>query len=173
MPAWDWEGRAAAVREAQEAVDRLEGGTGADWAARRDEAVAAFHAAVDRAWPSGFFEARERLHEGRATREDLDLLVEFLVADPVFFRSGYIQESVLRWVKRAPLEPDQAQRLRAVVLDAIERRHRQYFRRYCSLARALDTPDLRDQVRQRLASSDPAVQQHAALVMEGLGGRGR
>ena len=161
MTAWDWESRAAAAREAQEA------------AGRNSEAMAAFDAAVERAWPPGFFEARERLHEGRATREDLALLIDFLVADPVFFRSGYIQESVLRWMKRAPLESDQAQRLRTVVIDAIDRRHRQYFRRYCSLARALDTPDLRDHVRQRLASSDSAVRQHAAWMVDALEGRGK
>ncbi|BDG01642.1 hypothetical protein [Anaeromyxobacter oryzae] len=162
MSAWDWEGRAAAAREAQEAAGRSD-----------DVGAAAFRAALDRAWPPGFFEARERLHEGRATRKDLDLLIDFLVADPVFFRSGYIQESVLRWMKRAPLEADQAERLRAVVVDAIERRHRPYFRRYCSVARALDTPGLRDQVRERVASTDPAVRRHAESVMDALEGRGR
>jgi hypothetical protein len=38
------------------------------------------------------------------------------------------------------------ERLRRVVLDAVRRRHRRAFRRFSSLARDLDTTDLRLQL---------------------------
>jgi hypothetical protein len=59
-------------------------------------------------------------------------------------------------------------RLRSVVLDAVRRRHRRQFRRFSSLARDLDTPDLRRQLEALAGSADARVRTHATWVRESL-----
>ena len=60
------------------------------------------------------------------------------------------------------------ERLRHVVVDAVRRRHRREFRRFSSLARDLDTPDLRLQFEELARGSDARVRRHATWVLESL-----
>ena len=151
---WDWKARGAAVAAAQK---RLDGSR---------EAARVFHDAIDAAWPPGFFDSLGRLKLAAGGPEDVEVVLGFLEADPIFFRSGYMADKALRWIDRQPLTPDQQQRLRAVLLDALDRRHRQYFRRFCHLARRQATPELRRGVEARLASPDFEVRARAQWMLD-------
>jgi len=139
----------------------------------RERAVAAFHAAVRDAYPSGFWEVLgagyERLAAGE--RDAVEIAVLFLEADPWFFRSGYVKEDLLRRLKRLCLTADASERLRAVLLAAVDLRDRREFRRYCHLARALDAPDLRQALAGRRTSPDAGVRRRAEWMLAAVEGR--
>jgi hypothetical protein len=111
-------------------------------------AVGAWHAAADSShaanqavYPPGFWDDFKRLHGGDSAV--LETAIQFLEADPWFFRSGYIKEYLIRFVIRCELSDEQAARLRDVVMHAIEERDRREFRRYCRLARRVTTLEFR------------------------------
>lgn len=69
--------------------------------------------------------------------------VVVLEVDPVFSRSGYAKEKLMRALAQASIGPDHAARLRAVVLRRCRARWpRHEMRALRSLARAVATPDL-------------------------------
>lgn len=91
-------------------------------------------------------------------REDpvtIESAVQFLEADPMFFRSGYIKEEFLEHLSRGiPLNDDQKKRLQQVFLLRVrERRTRREFRRYCRLAPAVSDPSFEKQIAKLAGSS--------------------
>ncbi len=96
--------------------------------------------------------------------------IEFLNADPWFFRSGYVKAKLIRMLTRLPLTTEQLDRLRSVVLNVVDRRGGQEFRAYCRLARRVDAPDLRANLQLRLSHSDKGVRRRAGWVLDALGG---
>jgi hypothetical protein len=60
-------------------------------------------------------------------------------------------------MKGLPLDPEQTVRLRAAVIDAVERRGGREFRAYCRFARRLDGPDLRESLARQLSGGDAAI----------------
>lgn len=118
-------------------------------------------------WPPDFFESLTDLRHGDP--RGVEMFIDFLESDPIAFRTGYTAEKVLRWLKRVALTKRQQERLRFVLLDAVERRHRQYFRRFCALARALDTPALRTDLLARLKHPTEPVRRHARWMLDALG----
>jgi hypothetical protein len=168
---WDWSEKGRRVNEAQAraaaAFDSFKQGGRTDEGRRAWELCCrALDEAWQGAWTPTFWDAFEAL--GTPGPCDVSMLVDFLEADPVFFRSGYVGESILRRLRRQPLTEDVKERLRHVVLDAVRRRHRRQFRRFSSLARDLDTPDLRVQLEELAQVQDPRVRRHATWVLESL-----
>jgi len=164
--AWSWEERSRAVQACEAALREAR-------RARRDRAAgvaaasAAWRRALEDAWPPGFHAVTlAGLKRGDAAMAQP--VVEFLEANPRFFRSGYAQETALKALRRVALPARLKERLRAVVLDAVERRHGRGFRLYGALARDLDSPKLRAALAERLASGDPAVRRHARWVQDEL-----
>src|SRR5438045_538714 len=104
------------------------------WAAW-EKAVEIFHAAVRAAYPPGFWEDVARLRAGDPA--GLETAVAFLEQDPWFFGSGYVKADLLRYLKRFDLPPPYDDRLRRVILAAVDRPLRREFRHYCRLARKL------------------------------------
>ena len=146
---WNWREKGRRVDEAQaRAVASFEafkqGGRTDEKRRAWELCCAALEEAWQAAWPPTFWDAFQAL--GIAGPCDVSMVVSFLEADPVFFRSGYVGESILRKLRRHPLTEPVKERLRRVVLDAVRRRHRRAFRRFSSLARDLDTTDLRLQL---------------------------
>jgi hypothetical protein len=165
--------RSAAVEAARQAVH-----TAFSAVTRRDDpddpataaweaALVRFEAAVDAAYPPGFETIYERLREGNAAA--LVDAIEFLEADPWFFRSGYIKAKLVRLIKRWPLTPVQADRLRAVVVRVVDGRDRREFRDYCRLARRLDGPELRAALERRLTHPEEGVRRRAGWALAALG----
>lgn len=165
--------RAAAVEAARRAVDvafravtrrdDLNDPATAAWQA----ALVRFEAAVDAAYPPGFETIYERLRAGNTAA--LVDAIEFLEADPWFFRSGYIKAKLIRLIKRFPLTAVQADRLRMAVMRVVDGRDRREFRDYCRLARHLDAPELRAALERRLVDPDEGVRRRAGWALDALG----
>ena len=78
------------------------------------------------------------------------MAIEFLEADPWFFRSGYIKANLARFLKRVTLSNQNVRRLEKVLLKIVDERHTQEFRDYCRLARVVATPALTEALKERL-----------------------
>ena len=74
--------------------------------------------------------------------ELLEFVITFLELDPMFFRSGYLKEMMLKRIKESPLSDEELGRLRCVLRDAVNKRGKREFKRYCSLATKIADPDL-------------------------------
>ena len=134
----------------------------AEWEAR----VGEFWAAMRATYPPEFWEAFELLKAGddRAA----DAAIEFLEADPICFRSGYLKADVVRFLGRLQLNSTQVSRLRNVVIEVASTRYGREFRRYCSLARRIDGPEFRRRLESLAASDNADVRRRAGWVTAAL-----
>lgn len=169
--ALDGAGRAQAVEQAR----RLFIGTVATYRRyHRDEeaeeiigyARAQYSRILNGAYPPGFWEDFEKLRAGDAA--GLESAIAFLEADLMFFRSGYVKTKLTRYIKPSMLTPAQAARLRRVVLSIVDRRDDRDFRAFCRLARKVDAPELHEQLRQRLKSTDANIRRRARWVLDAV-----
>lgn len=146
-----------------------------------------YERAWEMAYPPGFWEDYERLRSGDPA--GMGSAVSFLEADPWFDQSGYVKEKIIRSLKPAMMTLEYSARLRAVILRIVDQRDGREFRAYCRLARKVDSPELREQLRQRLtrawpsarsltddlpalmlmARQDRAIRRRARWVLEALG----
>jgi hypothetical protein len=128
------------------------------------EACRQFHASYDRlAFPGGLDLGIRRLAQHDSTA--IEFAVRFLEADPWFFRSGYIKEEVLKYLRRAPLTDDQKKRLQQVILTRVrDRNTRREFRRYGRLAPAITDPSFEEEVA-RLAGQSGVIPKQAQWVL--------
>ena len=132
------------------------------------EACRQFHLCYDQlAFPGGLGESMRRLTEREPVA--IESAVQFLEADPMFFRSGYIKEELLEHLSRGiPLNDDQKKRLQQVILLRVrERRTRCEFRRYCRLAPAVSDPSFEEQIA-KLAGPSGVIPTHAQWVLARL-----
>lgn len=138
----------------------------AEW----ERAVEVLWAAWRAAYPAEFWENYGRLKGGDALAADY--AIDFLEADPICHRSGYLKADLIRFLGRVPLNGEQADRLRAIVLGMTTRRFGREFRRYCELARKLDEPSFRESLAHLLKSDDPDVRRRASWVFRALHRKG-
>ena len=151
------------------------------------EAQKCYWRLIGEAYPPTFDQDLVRLGEGDPS--GLESIVTFLEADPIFDGTGYLKERLSRLLRDVELPAEYAQRLQAVVLSVVDRRDGREFRDYCRLARKVDSPELREQLNQRLtrawpsarsltddlpalmlaAREDRAVRRRAGWVLEALG----
>jgi hypothetical protein len=171
-----WEARAARLKEASEAnnraADRRRRGQDGKWDtshptyAAWEATVEAFWAAARATYPPGFWNAYEDLKAGG--QSGVETAIEFLEADPICFRSGYLKSDILKFLGRLSLTPRQCERLRCVVLAVTARRYDREFRRYCRMAGKLDGPEFRQSLQALVASDDPDVRRRAGWVLEAI-----
>lgn len=171
MPNFDYAERARAVNEANAELHaavheafELNGGRRVV-TPRWDAALHAFYAAFRVAYP----EALQPVCRGEpAAAVATDVILDFLEADPVFFRSGYLKERLLPELARRSLAPEEVRRLRAlIVANAVRKPFRREFRRYCRAAIAVDGPDFREEL-EALARGDDAIATRARKVLDTL-----
>jgi hypothetical protein len=97
------------------------------------EAAQTFHANYDRlAFPGGLAREFERLRNG--DQEAIELAVQYLEANPWYFRSGYHKAEILKFLKRLPLSQEQSTRLRKVILERVRGKPVREMRAYGRLA---------------------------------------
>lgn len=96
-----------------------------------EKACLAFHSYTSEL---NYFLNRVYSEKEYADAELLEFVIVFLELNPMFFRSGYIKEEILRKIKRLRLTKKQADRLRNVLYDAVECRGTREFKAYCRLA---------------------------------------
>jgi len=99
-------------------------------------------------------------------RELQEFVIVFLELDPMFFRSGYIKEVMLKKIKRAPLTGKQLQRLREIVLNAINSRPFREFKAYCRLASTIADTKLQSSVEKIATHGEGARKSRAKLVLD-------
>jgi hypothetical protein len=131
--------------------------------------VPLFWEAMRAALPPGFWHSAEQLKNGDPT--GLDTIIEFLEADPIYFRSGYLKADLLRWLNRVSLTQEQFQRLGRVVLHVVSANWRREFNRYCLLARRLDGPQFRSDLQRLSRSPRLDVRRRAERVLAVLDGK--
>jgi hypothetical protein len=97
--------------------------------------------------------------------EMVDWAVAYLEVDPFHFRSGYDKSLLVRRLKWLVLLPEHQERLRVVVLRALDnpRRAAGY---YSPLAASLQSPEFIEHMRWRLQSSDPEIQRCARRLLD-------
>ena len=123
-------------------------------------------AALEAAFPPDFDAALNGLR--RADCGGIDVLIEFLEADPMFFRSGYVKTQILRALKRVPLTLPQVSRLHAVILGVVGTRWNREFGDYVRLALKLDDPNLRAGLRELVSAPGADTRRRAKRMLATL-----
>lgn len=98
-------------------------------------------------------------------KELQEFVVCFLEEDPMFFRSGYIKEELLRRIKRSDIKEALKVRLRHVLIDAVKNRPNREFKCYCQLAACIADKKLASDLRPIMDSHDSAIASRAKLML--------
>jgi hypothetical protein len=126
-----------------------------------DRACYAFHSYKSKMDSYIELAGRKRRYERRV----LEFVVSFLEADPWFFGSGYLKETFLTRLKRSDLDEAVKERLRRVLLDAVERRGTREFKRYCRLAAVIWDEGLVSALEKVSEGADGAVAGRARFML--------
>lgn len=89
-----------------------------------------------------------------------------LEADPWSFGSGYLKADLLKIITQVELKPSQIPRLRKVAIAAVDKRDCREFRWYCRLACKVQSPELKNELQQRLNSKDANVKRRARWMLD-------
>jgi hypothetical protein len=130
------------------------------------DAIARFRYALAQALPTALRDVFEG--DGRIADLDTDDVLEFLDADPLFRRSGYIKERLLREIKGRPFSAAQAERFRDIILRLVQTRDCREFRYYCAAAAAVDDEGLRGALAEVARSDDAAARRRAGWMLAAL-----
>lgn len=168
--------RARAVNEAQAEVHAAFAGVkdrndvGDPKTRRWLNAIEAFRAACGRVYS----EPLQQVDRGakRASEVDTAEMLDFLEADPVFDRSGYMKEKLLTELKRRKLDWHESARLRAIIISVVRKPdHRREFLQYCRAAANVDDETFRAELEALDRSEDADVARRANWVLAALEGK--
>ena len=166
--------RAAAVRAAQQAVIAAACGLPHH---KRDEKTRAavdaarnkYSAAIAAAYHPDFWIVLEKLKANEVA--DIDVAIDFLEADPLYFRSGYLKGRLARLLRPSQLSETQARRLNRVILNIVQRRNTYEFREFCRLAYRLCNSCLCDELNNLARSSNLAEARRAKWMLMSIRAR--
>ncbi|HLB94236.1 MAG TPA: hypothetical protein VJJ81_03225 [Candidatus Babeliales bacterium] len=130
------------------------------------EACAAFHEAWDNhAFPRGGVERGLALLKEHDP-ETITTAIIYLNADPYFFRSGYIKQSIAHLLKQAPLTYKQIEQIQDFLIAALQRDSRREYREYYRLAAKVADDKFRKRIQEIIEHSDNArhVQQAQQML---------
>jgi hypothetical protein len=128
------------------------------------QAAQQFHRAVEEAYPPGFWEDFSSLKQ--KDPGSIETVVQFLEADPWFFRSGYVKADIIRFLNQCQLSESYRSRLQYVVLLAVASRDRREFRSYCRLAKKIYCSELHQKLLVLSEYPDCDVRRRAKWVLE-------
>jgi len=103
----------------------------------------------------------------------VDAAVQFLLADPYHFRSGYLKERLWRWLARLPLSTGALNRLERAALSYLDRRICREFRAMCKAMARIGRAQFWSQVAERAlpankdSGANPAVKRAMLLLAYG------
>ena len=101
----------------------------------------------------------------------VDDMLDYLETAPVFYRSGYLAEMLLRELRRRTLDPGQVRRLQNLLVDVARSRDCREYRRYCRVAVAVDNEGFRARLRDLADTEDPDIRRRATWMLAALGER--
>ncbi|MCY2932086.1 MAG: hypothetical protein NTV86_21855 [Planctomycetota bacterium] len=123
-----------------------------------------FHRRYDElAFPGGLKQGLALL--GKNDSAAVAAAVAFLVADPRFFRSGYIKETILRRLKHVTLSKGHGEKLVRLAIASLDRGGRREYHGYARLAGALQCPALAQAAQARRESPDGEVRRRALEML--------
>ena len=134
------------------------------------DAIAIFRAAYARVYPGALKEVDDG--EKRASELNTADMLDFLEADPIFFRSGYMKQRLLTELKRRKLDQHEARRLQTIIVSVVQKNdHRREFLHYCRAAANVDDEWFRSELIYLEKSEEPHVSQRANWVLAALDSR--
>jgi hypothetical protein len=139
----------------------------AQWEAWQ-EACLRFNTSYDAlAFPGGIGIAMSLLEKNDPNT--IEMVVQFLEADPWYFHSGYHKADMLKQLRHAPLSEVQRKRLQQVIVARIQEPETpREFRWYCHLAPFISDVDFERQVTGLAESADSVRARHAQWVWSQL-----
>ena len=102
----------------------------------------------------------------QGTPEGIVTAIDFLVADPMHFRSGYVKEELWRWSKRWALLPSDVLRLQRAALVTLTRPMSREFRTLCAAMAKHGTSAFWREVETLAGVNDPHYAKRASLLLE-------
>jgi hypothetical protein len=132
-----------------------------------EQACEAFHSYESPLDP--YIERARRVRRYKASI--LEFVVCFLEVDPWFLESGYLKQVFLTRLKHSDLDETMKERLRAVLLDAVERRGTREYRYYCRLAAVLADEPLVSALEDMRGRTEGAVASRARVMLETIRAR--
>lgn len=103
---------------------------------------------------------------------EADLLIQFLVEDPYFFRSGYAKEIAAKRLLRMDLSSKQLKAIAGLCIGRLDGVTRREYRSICRLARLPNDGDFIKQLRIALDDQSLRIRLHALWMTEARGGHG-
>lgn len=129
-----------------------------------EEACRKFHSSYDQlAFPGGLAAGVEQLKNGDPAA--IETAIVFLSTDPYFFRSGYIKETILRYLNRVVLNKKQIEQVQAILLERIAGEGRREFRSYCRLAKKVIDEAFIAKIQKLLLSENKNVSSRAKIML--------
>jgi hypothetical protein len=126
-----------------------------------------FHTVYDNlAFPGGLTKEFEQLRAGDKTA--IEMAVQFLEANPWYFRSGYYNVDILKMLSKHPLSDNQCARLRAVILARVRDRPVREMRAYARFARQVSTAQFEAELKEMVENADRETARHAQWVLDRL-----
>jgi hypothetical protein len=127
------------------------------------KACAVFHENYDRlAFPGGLAQAMHLLKEHDSVT--IATAIKFLEIDPMFHRSGYIKEDILRYLKKAQLSKSQIETLERLIIRSIYQGGRREFNSYAKLAGALHTKTVLRTIKKRLSGNREQIRRAEKMM---------
>lgn len=121
----------------------------AEWAAW-ERACSDFKEAYDHLFYPGGWKQLEALAQGAP--EDIDTALDYLEADPIYFRSGYLKEWIWKRLARCSLSRRQRSRLESIALAYTQRRIRREFWYMCRTMAQLGSEEFWEAVQREAAA---------------------
>lgn len=140
----------------------------AEWQAACEE----FYARYDSLCFPGGAAMLERVRSG--DHSALEAAVQFLLADPYHFRSGYLKERLWRWLAHLPLNASTIGRLERAALAYLDRRICREFWAMCKAMARIGRTQFWSQVTERALTGDvraTLLLAHGANVQAGARAR--
>lgn len=98
--------------------------------------------------------------------ETIEISLEYLKADPIFFRSGYIKTEIARILKRIDFTSDQKKELQDLLIKFINTNGRREYSQYCKLAAKISDKQFQDRIQSIIQSSkDTKIISRANLML--------
>ena len=169
-----FEANAAELERLRERIDEAfrERSKSAEHEARWEEATRIFHAAYDKlAFPGGLQREFELLGVGDATA--VEMAIQFLEANPWYFRSGYHKADILKTLRKQQLSDDQCDRMRRVILERVLDRPFREMRAYARFAPRVSTPQFEAEIIQIAGNANRHAVRHAQWVLDCLKSAGK
>lgn len=131
------------------------------------EATRAFHTAYDElAFPGGLNREFELLNAGDLVA--IEMGIQFLEADPRYFRSGYHKEEILKILRRHSLSEDQGARMRKLIVDHVRGQATREMRAYARYAPSVTTSQFEAEIMDIAENANRHVAGRAQWVINCL-----